>query len=196
MNQHLLSHHQLIWQAARPFLQTRSNDIHTLYCYQFARQLLISHPEADGEIVLPALLLHDIGWSTVPEEKQLQSFGPHMIYPELQRQHEVEGARMAGEILMELAVEQTAVSQITAIIDGHDTRQEPLSLNDRLVKDADKLWRYTPFGLETLSDWFDFTANEQLDLLEKWIGYRFYTETAVVMARALLTNLQLTAFME
>ena len=76
-----------------------------------------------------------------------------------------------------------------AIIDGHDTRQEPQSLNDSLVKDADKLWRYTPFGLETVSGWFGYSTAEQLNLLEKWLGYRFYTETAVHMAHGLLANL-------
>lgn len=182
-------HHQPIWQAARPYLQTRSNERHTWYCYVFARQLLALHPAADAEIVLPALLLHDVGWSTVPDDKQLLSFGPNMRYPELRRQHETEGVRIATEILTELGYDSTIIRQIAAIIDGHDTRQESLSLEDSLVKDADKLWRYTPFGLATVGGWFGYTRAEQLDLLEKWLGYRFYTETAVHMARGLLANL-------
>ena len=139
--------------------------------------------------MLPALLLHDVGWSTVPEEKQLRSFGPKMRYPELRRQHETEGVRIATEILRGFGYDAVQVRQITIIIDGHDTRKESLSLNDSLVKDADKLWRYTPFGLATVRDWFGYTTHEQLDLLEKWLGYRFYTETAVHMARGLLGNL-------
>ena len=38
------------------------------------------------------------------------------------------------------------------IIDGHDTRDHALSLEDSLVKDADKLWRYTRFGLDTVRE--------------------------------------------
>ena len=185
----ILSHHQPIWQAARPYLQTRSNDRHTRYCYVFAQQLLTLHPKADAEIVLPALLLHDIGWSTVPDDKQLLSFGPNMRYPDLRRQHETEGVRIATEILQDLQYDSATIGQITAIIDGHDTRKESLSLNDSLVKDADKLWRYTPFGLATVSDWFGYSIAEQLDLLEAWLGYRFYLDTAVHMARGLLGNL-------
>ncbi|MAT96088.1 MAG: phosphohydrolase [Anaerolineaceae bacterium] len=185
----IASHHQPIWQRARPYLQTRSNERHTSYCYVFAQQLLALHPDADAEIVLPALLLHDVGWSTVPEEKQLLAFGPNMRYPELRRQHETEGVRIAGEILAGLGWTTEQIVPITAIIDGHDTRKESLSLNDALVKDADKLWRYTPFGLETVGGWFGYTTAEQLNLLEKWLGYRFYTETAVHMARGLLANL-------
>ncbi len=184
-------HHQPIWQAARLFLQTRSNERHTWYCYAFAQQLLALHPAADAEIVLPALLLHDVGWSTVPDDKQLLSFGPNMRYPELRRQHETEGVRLASEILAGLGWTAEQIAPITAIIDGHDTRQASLGLNDSLVKDADKLWRYTPFGLATVGGWFGYTTAEQLALLEKWLGYRFYTETAVHMARGLLANLNL-----
>ncbi len=185
----IASHHQPIWEKARPYLQTRSNERHTWYCYVFAQQLLALHPEADPEIVLPALLLHDVGWSTVPDEKQLLAFGPNMRYPELRRQHETEGTRIATEILQSVGCDSGQIVAITAIIDGHDTRKESLSLNDSLVKDADKLWRYTPFGLETVGGWFGYSTAEQLDLLEKWLGYRFYTETAVHMARGLLANL-------
>ena len=185
----IASNHQPIWQAARPFLQTRSNERHTLYCYVFGQPLLALHPAADADVVLPALLLHDVGWSTVPGDQQLLSFGPNMRFPELRRQHETEGVRIATEILSVGGYDQKQIEPITAIIDGHDTRQKPQSLNDSLVKDADKLWRYTPFGLETVSGWFGYSTAEQLNLLEKWLGYRFYTETAVHMAHGLLANL-------
>ena len=181
--------HQAIWQRAHPYLQTRKNDTHTLYCYYFAQQLVTIHRDADAEIVLPAILLHDVGWSTVPKDKQLLSFGPHMCYPELRRRHEQEGARIAREILTALGHEPAHITEIATIIDGHDTRKEALSLNDALVKDADKLWRYTPFGLDTISEWFDYTIPEQMALLEKWLQTRFYTKTAIHMARGLLAAL-------
>jgi len=181
--------HQNIWEKALPYLQTRSNDTHTLYCYYFAQQLLAIHQDVDPEIVLPVVLLHDVGWSTVPEDKQLHSFGPNMRYPELRRRHETEGARIAAEILQSLDYDPLRINRMITIIDGHDSRKESLSLEDSLVKDTDKLWRYTPFGLQTVSEWFGYTIPDQLDLLEKWLGYRFYTETAVHMARGLLAFL-------
>ena len=33
--------------------------------------------------------------------------------------------------------------EILRIIGGHDSRKEPISLNDKVVKDADKLSRYS-----------------------------------------------------
>ncbi len=183
--------YQPIWERAKPYLKTRSNDTHTEYCYYFAEQLCEAHPEADREIVLLAIILHDVGWSTVPEDKQLQSFGPHMIYPDLRRQHETEGAKIAGEILLSLDYSADMISKITDIIDGHDTRKESLSIEDSLVRDADKLWRYTPFGLETVGGWFQYTQAEQMQLLNKWLETRFYTAAGQNMARALYAYLQI-----
>jgi len=177
--------YQPLWEHAKPYLSTRSNDTHTWYCYYFAEQLCEAYPKADHDIVLPAIILHDVGWSTVPEDKQLQSFGPHMIYPELRRQHETEGARIAGEILLKMGCELDHIKSITGIIDGHDTVKESKSLEDSLVRDADKLWRYTPFGLETVGGWFNFTQDEQMTLLQKWLGTRFHTDAGREMARGL-----------
>lgn len=185
------SRYKAIWLRAEPYLHTRSNDTHTLYCYYFVRQLLKIHMEADESIVIPAMLLHDVGWSTVPEDKQLQSFGPKMIYPELRRQHEVEGAKIAENILRDMNYNSDKISEIRLIIDGHDTRIESLSINDSLVKDADKLWRYTPFGLETNRIWFGYSVDEQMALLQTWIDTRFYTDAGQHMAQGLYAHLEI-----
>ncbi|HET6269482.1 MAG TPA: hypothetical protein VFE00_05325 [Arthrobacter sp.] len=55
-----------IWELASPFLKVRDNDAHTLYAFGLACALLDAHPEADAAVVLPAIMLHDIGWSQVP----------------------------------------------------------------------------------------------------------------------------------
>jgi len=183
--------HLPIWKQALPYLHTRSNDKHTLYCYIYAQELLEHHSEANQEVVLVSILLHDVGWSTVAEDKQLLSFGPNQKYPELQVQHEKEGARLAKEILASLDYPETFIDVVCEIIDGHDTRKDYLSLEDALVKDADKLWRYTAFGLETIKDWFGYTEIEQLALLQKWLETRFYTETSMAIASGLLRALEL-----
>lgn len=183
--------HLSVWKQALPYLQTRSNDKHTLYCYVYAQELLEHHPEANQEVVLVSILLHDVGWSTVDEDKQLLSFGPNQKYPELQVQHEKEGANIARNILTSLEYPENFIDVICEIIDGHDTRKDYLSLEDALVKDADKMWRYTPFGLETIKDWFAYTETEQLELLKKWLETRFYTESSQAIASGLLRALEL-----
>jgi HD superfamily phosphodiesterase len=182
--------HAAIWHHAAPLLSVRSNDVHTQYCYQFGQALCALHPEADADVVLPAILLHDVGWSTVPPDKILLAFGPHMRHPELRRQHEVEGARLAREILAAVGHPADRVESIAEIIDGHDTRQQALSLDDGLVKDADKLWRYTPHGLETVRGWFAYDVDTQLVLLDEWARTRFFDAAARHMATGLLAALR------
>lgn len=181
--------YQPIWEQAKPYLNIRRNDKHTWYCYFFAEQLCEAYPEADRDIVLPAMLLHDVGWSTVPKDKIYEAFGPHMSYPELRRQHETEGARIAGDILRSMDFDDDQIAEITQIIDGHDTRETAMSLHDSIVCDADKLWRYTSFGLATIGSWFNYTTEEQLLLLKKWLGTRFYTDAGREMARGLYAYL-------
>ncbi|MBC7737687.1 MAG: phosphohydrolase, partial [Candidatus Saccharibacteria bacterium] len=51
-----------LWQAAKPWLDVRSNDEHTLISHALAKALLTLIPEACEAVVLPAILLHDTGW--------------------------------------------------------------------------------------------------------------------------------------
>jgi hypothetical protein len=131
--------YEKIYEKAKPYLDTRRNDVHVSLSYDFARRLLSHYPDADEEVVLPAIVLHDVGWKRVPEEKQLNAFGPRVKDKKKQRIHETEGVKIAKKILTRLNHDQEKILEILAIIDGHDTRLEALSLNDRLVKDADKL---------------------------------------------------------
>jgi len=135
-----------IFDLARPFLDTRANEEHTRIAFEFAIRLL-REESGDPAVVLPAIILHDVGWKCVPAELHLTAFGPYLKDPELNRVHEREGARIAGDILEAVSYPQHLVGEITAIVLEHDSRQEPLSLNDALVKDSDKLWRYSGHGV-------------------------------------------------
>jgi HD superfamily phosphodiesterase len=84
-----------IYNKAAHLLRTRQNTLHARVSYHCALNLL----EAEGgspRVVLPAILLHDVGYSQLPEKGLKDSFGPNIKKPELQRLHEVEGVRLAG----------------------------------------------------------------------------------------------------
>ena len=70
-----------IWELAQPYLDTRKNDTHTAIATAFAFRLL-EMEGGDEDIVIPAILLHDVGWKKVPEDVQLKAFGPHATRPE------------------------------------------------------------------------------------------------------------------
>ncbi|HRY05340.1 MAG TPA: hypothetical protein P5256_19560, partial [Beijerinckiaceae bacterium] len=54
-----------LWEDAKAFLDVRNNDEHTLVAYGLARALLAEIPEAEESVVLPAILLHDVGWKRI-----------------------------------------------------------------------------------------------------------------------------------
>jgi hypothetical protein len=176
----------LVYERALPYLDTRDNDIHVQISFQFARSLLSSYPEANERVVLPAIILHDIGWKLIPEELHHTAFGPNMTRPDLQRLHETEGARLAGEILDTLDDLSIVRDEIVAIIDGHDTRTVALSLNDQIVKDADKLWRFSRRGTAIDSHRFDIPWRDHVE----WLGHRIdgwmFTEEGLRLARETL----------
>jgi HD superfamily phosphodiesterase len=124
----------------------------------------------------------------VSEDKQRNAFGPEVKDPETQRFHESEGVRIAREILASLAYDREKTIEILSIIDGHDTRKEPLSLNDKLVKDADKLWRFTPSCVKIAHRHFGFELGEYFrwlaDRVEEW----FFASEAKAMAREALNR--------
>jgi hypothetical protein len=175
---------QEIWQRALPHLRVRDNDTHTLHSYGIARALVPLVPGARAEIVLPAVLLHDSGWSTVPEDRILEAIAPRPLYPELVRIHEIEGACIAREVLHEVGLPAADIDEIATIIDGHDSRPRALDPSDAAMKDADKLWRITPHGLATIRRWFGLDAAQTLRLVSARTHDHLFTQAGQTMARA------------
>ncbi len=180
-----------IYKKAEPYLDTRQNDIHIQISYNFAKRLLICYSGADEDIVLPAILLHDVGWKMVPENKQLDAFGPKLKDKDTQRFHELEGVKIAKQVLMSLGYDDEKIREISTIIDGHDTRLQALSLNDKLVKDADKLWRFTPTGVNIDHSRFDIQRDTYLEWITPMIDTWFFTPEAKIMARKALCEAKL-----
>ncbi|MGA2515223.1 MAG: HD domain-containing protein [Thermodesulfobacteriota bacterium] len=174
--------YQKIFECAKPFLRTRKNLIHTKIALRYALKLLKSE-KGEEEVVIPAILLHDVGWKTLPEPLQLTAFGPNPSNPKLTRLHEREGARIAKSILEKLYYPSPKKEEICQIIKGHDSRKRPISWNDRVVKDADKLWRYSQKGMAIDLDRFHILRRDYLIFLEASIEQWFLTPTGMGLAK-------------
>ncbi len=174
--------YQKIFEKAKPFLRTRRNLIHTQIALQYALRLLKSE-KGNERVVIPAILLHDLGWSAVPEHLHLTAFGPNPTNPKLTRVHEVEGAKIAKAILEKFDYPSKKIKEICQIIRGHDSRKRPLSWNDRIVTDSDKLWRYSRRGMAIDLSRFGLPRQEYLVFLETTIDHWFLTPTATKIAR-------------
>jgi hypothetical protein len=165
------------WSPTGTYLRVRKNDIHVPISFDYAERLLEEHPQADGPVVRLAILLHDIGWYTI-DEKDIFSkgFGKNWKQSDVRYLHEREGCRMAKEVLGNLGYDVATINRVVAIIDGHDTRPEARSLEDMLVRDGDKLWRFTPVGIGIACDWFKCTPSSLATNLMDQVWSELHTE--------------------
>ncbi|MCD1144625.1 HD domain-containing protein [Kocuria sp. LUK] len=174
-----------IWSRVVPETRARSNDIHLPISLAYAERLCAAHPEADALVVRVAILLHDTGWGRVDEERILsEGFSGDWRKADIRYEHERQGCLIAEEVLPELGYDAEFVGRVTAIIDGHDTRPEARSLEDALVRDADRLWRFDQVGIALASSWFKLTPSAYMDRLETEIVPELQTSAARQMAEA------------
>ena len=184
--------HQLR-NIVKPLLEkARPGDYrHTLRSVAYGKLLLI-YEDGDPEIVLPALYLHDIGWSkvdfrdfiaapTFAMKRQSLSFDAHMKY----------GAVMARDILRRIGFEASSIDLISLIISIHDYPEKVFDMKNpsaTLVVEADRLDRFGPAGRKRLKTVFGLENHQQDKILaltkgmeglvDKW----FRTKTAKSLA--------------
>lgn len=173
-----------VWVAARPYLRTRANDVHLPLSFHFAELLLDHHPEADPLVTRLATMLHDTGWARVDEERIIsEGFrSDNAMQSDIRVLHEIEGCNIAREILPPLGYSYQVVDAVCDIIDGHDTDPQHSSIEDAIMRDADRLWRFQPTGMAFSALWFGKTPQEIRLRLEDTIYHQLVTEEAKIMA--------------
>jgi HD superfamily phosphodiesterase len=192
--------HAPVWRAALPYMRARKNDIHVPISYRFAERLVDAHPAANRDVVLLAILLHDTGWAEMDSAEIIaKAFGPNMkevMQSDVRRQHEIIGARIAGEILSSLHYPEALIDEVVLLIDGHDSRAHALSLNDQLLKDADKLWRFTTVGIAIACDWHKKNPTQYVEYLDRDVYPSLFTATARELATEALGNARAELLLE
>ncbi|MGA7998135.1 MAG: HD domain-containing protein [Bradyrhizobium sp.] len=167
----IASRYDEVWRTSEAYMRARKNDVHIPLSYAFARELLKYYPDADEDIVSLAIILHDIGWYSIDMRDIIEKgFGPNMMQSDVRFLHESEGVRMSRELLEKTNWPEPVIAAVGEIIDGHDTRAQARSLNDRVVRDADKLWRFTVTGVAVACDWFKMTPRQYADRLEQQVS--------------------------
>jgi HD domain len=179
-----------IWTAVVPETRSRGNDIHLPISLAYAERLCAVYPAADTLLVRVAILLHDTGWGRVDEDRILtEGFsGADWRRAAIRYEHEKQGCAIAREVLPPLGYGTRFVEDVVAIIDGHDTRREAKSLEDALVRDADRLWRFDQAGIALASGWFKMTPAAYCDRLAAEIVPELLTEAAIMIAEAELAR--------
>lgn len=175
-----------IFKAAEKYMRVRKNDVHIPLSYHYALRLLASYPEADADLVAASIILHDIGWYSIDEDdifkKGFQS--ENFMQSDVRYLHESEGVRLSAEVLKGIGYDDAFIRKVGEIIDGHDTRKFAKSLEDKIVRDADKLWRFHVVGVSVAADWFKQTPTQYANRLETDIIPLLDLPESVEMARA------------
>lgn len=187
-----------LWEAARPYLDVRDNDRHTVGVYALARMFLREEPEADESTVLPAVVLHDVGWKMIPKELLLEAIGSKPTRLDLMREHEVQGGKIARDILEAVRPEGVDHDAVLAIIDGHDTRDEGISPSDAVMKDSDKGWRLTPTGIRLIKSWYCEEASDEwfVEMVERRSNPKMLTKAGQSFARAVTASIKADIMMK
>jgi hypothetical protein len=174
-----------IFRLAKPYLKTRNNESHTCNAIEFAFRLLKIY-SADRVVVIPALILHDVGWNRVSEDiiKKTRRAHPDK---NLLRIHEKESLKIARDILDKVHYDAARTAEILEIIDGHDSRGEAFSINDQIVQDSDKLTRYAG-NFRFLNGQLPMTPEELAGSLERLIDQWFFLPDSKEMARTELVQ--------
>jgi hypothetical protein len=174
-----------LWKAVVHETRTRGNDIHLPISLAYAERLCRAYPGADAELVRVATLLHDTGWAHVDESRIIsEGFTGDWRKAAIRYEHEQQGCNVARRVLPGLGYSPDFVERVCEIIDGHDTRQVARSLEDALMRDADRLWRFDRAGIALASSWFAMDPATYTDRLATEIVPELITQAAVDMASA------------
>ncbi len=155
---------QKIWDLSWKYQNKRDDEGHVEIVVDSAVKLLKLIP-ANEDVVIPAAILHDIGWSKIPKEERFRIFAGDLISEEnrlLRIRHQEEGVKLAKQILSKISYPEELTKHILEIISQHDTREGFLSPEEGIVRDADKMWIFSRKGFEadlrrrkeSFAEWF------------------------------------------
>jgi HD superfamily phosphodiesterase len=173
-----------LFKEAASYLAVRGDLLHARVSHEYALTLMKGEG-GDKRIVEPAVILHDVGWSGLEPRQIRAAYGVKVHGPEakrLNRIHEIEGAAIAGRILASLEYDPSFIEEITSIIERHDSGKEAGTLEEGLVKDADKLWRYSSIGFRAELKRQGLEPGEYYEFLKDRCRGWLFTSTALSIA--------------
>jgi len=179
-----------LFRRAEPYLKVRGDFLHTQIAREYAL-LLLEKEGGNKMIVEPAVILHDVGWSRLKSEEIKVAYGVMASgenAAKLNRIHEVEGAIIAQEILEEIGYDHLLIQKITQIIQRHDSGKDSETIEECIVKDADKLWRFSKVGYYHEMERQQLSHEVRYRFLIKNMGNWFFTKTARELAETELQN--------
>ncbi len=137
-----------------------------------AVKLILKKEKGDASLLIPAAILHDIGWSKVPkkfqksdnEKEKIKALKLHLKY----------GKVLARNVLLKLKYNIDEIRKILKIIDDHKFKN-PKGINERIMIDADNL--SDAFKKQFMSDMKNYNSGRE-ELYNYRKNNKFYTKIA------------------
>ncbi len=175
-----------IWELSLPYQDKRDDEGHTKITTDYALKLLETE-KGDDNVVVPAIILHDIGWSQLNKDERMIALDHSATKDqklEVRYKHQDAGVKLGKEILDQLNYPEDLIDEILEIISQHDTREGFISQNEGLVRDADKLWRFSKTGFTSYFSRNKFSLQQVYDKFIKKIELPnfFYSDKAKQIA--------------
>lgn len=180
-----------IRDLALPYQDKRDDPGHAEVTLKYAEELTALE-KGNEDVVIPAIILHDVGYSQLTKDRRLMVFSPGAAEGDRRAvvyEHQVESVKLAVKILRQVNYPADLTDEILEIISQHDTRDGFISKNEGLVRDSDKLWRTSKECASAAEARAKAREAERFKNIEEGIKKPkyFYSETARQMA---LTDLK------
>lgn len=163
-----------VWELAVPYLKQGIMKDFILHTQNVVKsmELLIAGEGGDEDILIPAAILHDVGWSKVAPE--LQTNSDLEIKRQGQRQHVIFAGDIIQEILGKLDYGRKRIDRIVEIVKAHKFT-DPAEKEKQTLIDADNL-------SDVWKDQFDSDVKAYNSTPEQVYEFRtrneYYSETA------------------
>ncbi|VVB73770.1 Uncharacterised protein [uncultured archaeon] len=169
-----------IWDLAKPYYEKgRPMDIAHIEWMMKDAMLVCRKEKIDDSLLLPLVILHDVGYSAVPKGNPFNL--------DLRKAHMEAGARIAGQTLETVGYPREKVIQIVKYVSVHDNwafGENNIYTGDRVLgtfNDLDFAWMATKEGFPALMKILNKGPAEMINYLEtdsKLKDRPFSTKTA------------------
>lgn len=163
---------------AKPYLKTRLKKDLVLHTKNvlWAVEYLLKHEKGNENMLIPAAILHDVGWFKVPEK--LQQSKDKKDSKKALVLHIQYSKKIIYEILTKLNYDKKDIKKIFEIVESHKFKN-PRNINKRLLIDADNLSDVFKEQFYSDSKYYNCSLKENY---EYRIKNTYYTDSARKLA--------------
>ena len=163
-----------IWALALPHLRKGVRKDFVLHTKAVSRalKLLLRREKGDEDILIPAAILHDVGWSTVPV--YLQKAKDEKRVKEAMHRHLEDSVPIIKDILAAVSFDKKRTNKVIEIVLAHKFRS-PRNIDKRLLIDADTLSDVFKEPFYTDAKQYNVDPDDFYQIRKK---NTFYTQTA------------------